>query len=360
MTVVAVDAELGATKTSLGPVTERPVTDEFLRLADEHFSAGRYEDAARQYRLALSADPGNRRAETGYNRSIRQCVPRWHFEMLHDEERAIRYDKAITQLVSSDSLVLDVGTGSGLLAMMAARAGAAEVVACEAQPFVAEVAGQIIAAAGYSDVVMMVPKLSTDMRVPADLPRRADLLVTETVDCGLLGEGVLATIAHAREQLLTPDAQIVPGRARVLATLVESESLYRKNHVGEHYGFDLSGFNLMASVEYFDSRLMKHEHRILSEPVEVFEFDFYRDGPEPASTDLVIVPSMAGSCHAIVFWFELELIPGVELSNSPEDPNTHWKQAVQCLPMAVDVRRGEPLPLTARHDGLHIHFEVRP
>lgn len=334
------------------------VVYEFLRLGDEHYSAGRYEEAARQYRFALRSDPENWQAATGYNRAIRHCVPRWHFEMLHDEDRASRYDRAIAQLVTRESLVLDVGTGSGLLAMMAARAGAAEVVACEAQPFVAEVAQDIIHTAGYSDVVTVVPKRSTDMRVPADLRRRADLLVTETVDCGLLGEGILATIAHAREHLLTRDAVIVPGRARVLATLVESDVLYRKNHVGKLYGFDFSGFNALSTLEYFDSRLMRHQHRRLSPEFETFSFDFYRDGPQPASADLVVTPSASGTCHAVAFWFELELIPGMELSNSPSDPNTHWKQAIQCLPVAVGVRRGEPLVVKARHDGLHIHFEV--
>jgi type II protein arginine methyltransferase len=331
---------------------------ELLRIGDQRLRAGRYEDAARAYRLALRADPGNRRASAGHNRAIRRCVPRWHFEMLHDEQRAASYDLAITRLVTPGCLVLDIGTGSGLLAMMAARAGAPDVVACEAQPFVAEAAERIIAAAGFGDVITVHHRLSTELRVPRDLPRRADLLVTETVDCGLLGEGILPTIAHAREHLLTPDARIVPGRARVLATLVESPLLFRRNSVGPLYGFDLSAFNELASLEYFDSRLASHEHRLLCEPFEVFAFDFHRDGPAPASAELVVTPTATGTCHAVVFWFELELVPGVELTNAPHAANTHWKQAVQCLPATVEVDAGRPLPLTAHHDGLCIHVEV--
>ncbi|HEY0639343.1 MAG TPA: 50S ribosomal protein L11 methyltransferase [Pseudonocardiaceae bacterium] len=342
------------------PAGDDWVVQEFLRFGDSQYAAGAYEDAARTYRLALRSDPGNRDAATRYNRCIRQCVPRWHFEMMHDGDRAASYDEAIERMVTPDSLVLDVGTGSGLLALMAARAGARHVVACEAQPFVSEVAERIIRQAGYGDAVTVLSKRSTDMRVPGDLPRRADLLVTETVDCGLLGEGILGTIAHAREHLLAADAVIVPARARVLAVLVESESLRRKNIVGELYGFDLSGFNELATLEYFDSRLAKHPHRALSDPAEVFSFDFYRDTAEPASTTFTVPPTAAGTCHAVVFWFELELVPGITLSNSPHDPNTHWKQAVQCLPVAVPVRPGEPLPLRASHDGLHIHIELDP
>jgi arginine Nomega-methyltransferase len=319
-------------------------------------SEGRYEEAARAFQFALDAEGGNWQALIGRNRAIRRSVPRWHWEMLHDEERSELYDKAIRHVVEPDHLVLDVGTGSGLLSMMAARAGARQVVACEAQPAVAEVARRVIRKAGHDDVITVVPKLSTRMRVPDDLPRRADVLVTETVDCALLGEGILPTIAHAREHLLTDDAVILPSGGRVFAQLVESPSLHRKNHVGQLYGFDLTEFNQLSSIEYFDSRLRHHEHRMLSEPIEVFRFDFYRDTAEPRRAEFVVPLSASGTCHAVAFWFELDLAPGLSLNNSPNTPNTHWKQAIQCLPVPIGVRPDEPLLLDARHDGVNIHF----
>jgi type II protein arginine methyltransferase len=332
--------------------------DEFIEQGNALYRATRYEEAIEAFDRALELDVDNWRAITGRNRAVRRYVPRWHFEMLHDDERADLYEKAIRDVVGPDRLVLDVGTGSGLLALMAARAGAGQVVACEAQPAVARAASRIVQGAGYADRVTVVPKMSTDMRVGVDLPRRADVLVTETVDCGLLGEGILPTIEHAREHLLTPDAEIVPSRATVLAQLVESVPLHRKNHVGEMYGFDLSAFNSVSSLEYFDSRLRRNEHRLLSAPFRVFDFDFYRDPATDARTDLVVEPTSAGTVHAIVFWFELELVPGISVTNSPEHPNSHWKQAIQTLPVPHRVQPGEPLPLTVRHDGLHLHFSI--
>ncbi|MDG6107972.1 50S ribosomal protein L11 methyltransferase [Dactylosporangium aurantiacum] len=351
------------THSAAGPLTgadgrlpDGSAGDDPLARADALLHDGRYEEAAEHYRSARERDPQDWRAVTGYNRAIRRIVPRWHFEMMHDHERALQYEAAIKQVVTADHLVLDVGTGSGMLALMAARVGAERVVACEGQRVVAETAMRIVDGAGYAGQVDVVPKMSTDLVVPGDLPRRADVLITETVDCGLLGEGILVSLSHAREHLLTDQAIIVPGRARVLAQLVESRALHQKNTVGELYGFDLSGFNELASLEYFDTRLRRHEHRVLSAPFEVFRFDFHRDGPEPRHATLPVVPTTAGTGHAVVFWFELELVPGIVVTNAPDHPTTHWKQAVQCLPQPVAVDPRDPLVVDVRHDGLRICF----
>ncbi|WP_165966121.1 50S ribosomal protein L11 methyltransferase [Actinomadura sp. 7K534] len=349
----------------MDPVPEIHADDDlelaqFLRWGRDLHHQGRYEDAAKAYELILGLDRDNEEARIGRNRAVRRAVPRWHWEMLHDEERAELYDRAIRQAVAAnpDALVLDIGAGSGLLAMMAARAGARHVVACEGQEPVAETTSRVVRVAGYDDAVSVVPKMSTRMTVPEDLPRRADLLVTEIVDCGLLGEGILGTIAHAREHLLAPDATIMPSRGRIIAQLVESEQLFRKNHVGKLYGFDLAPFNRLSTLEYFDSRLHRHEHRTLSDPLTVFDFDFRTADATPRGNELRVRPTAAGRLHAIAFWFEMELLPGITLDNAPGH-DSHWKQAIQCLPVPVLVQPGEPVVLDAVHDGECVRFTVR-
>src|SRR5215216_2790930 len=104
--------------------------------------------------------------------------------------------------------------------------------------------------------------------------RKANLLVTETVDCGLLGEDIIASIAHARANLLTEDAQIVPCAATVYAMVVESPRLRNLNSAQTAVGFDVSLINQYATAHYFPVRLAAFDYTPLTEPFKVFHFDF--------------------------------------------------------------------------------------
>ena len=100
----------------------------------------------------LARHPGDRLYENIAQMIRSRKVPSWHAAMLRDHARNAAYRQAI-EAMAPGRVVLDIGTGSGLLAMIAARAGAARVVACEANPVVAETARRIIAANGLDHVV---------------------------------------------------------------------------------------------------------------------------------------------------------------------------------------------------------------
>jgi type II protein arginine methyltransferase len=289
-----------------------------------------------------------------FNRTVRRLVPRWHFAMMNDEQRNAAYEEAIAATVRPGDLVLDIGTGSGLLALLAARAGAGAVITCEIEPLVAGVAEQIVAANGYEDTIKVVNLASTDLVAGVTMPARADVLVTEIFDCALLGEGVLPTLEHARRELLTPDARLIPGRGRLWGQLVESQRLRSQNHVSTACGFDVSMFNELNSVEYFSTYLENYPHRPLTEPFPLLQLDFEVDCPAGEDT-VKVVPTATGTCDAIAIWFELDLAPGVALSNGPQHHGTHWRQAVQTFgtPLSCDV--GRPVPLRVAHDRERVH-----
>jgi len=112
--------------------------------------------------------------------------------MLHDTDRNDVYDKAISILVDNFQkiegrapLVLDVGAGTGLLSMMAARAGAAGVVGCEMFDTMASVATEVVEKNGLQEVVQIIPAKSSEIGLSTDL------LVSELLDSSLLGTRIM-------------------------------------------------------------------------------------------------------------------------------------------------------------------------
>jgi protein arginine N-methyltransferase 7 len=283
------------------------------------------------------------------NRAIRQLVPRWHFAMINDHDRNAAYQAAIAATVRPGDLVLDIGTGSGLLSLLAAQAGAEMVISCEAEPLIADVAREIIAANGYESRIKVIDNISTDLRVGIDMPARADVLVTEIFDCALLGEDALPAMEHARRELLTEDARMVPGRGRLWGQLISSERLRMHNHASVACGFDVSGFNRFSSLEYFSTYLDNYPYQALTEPFPLLSLDFGVDCP--AGEELLkAVPITDGRCDAVAMWFDLDLAPGVALSNGPSHRDSHWRQAVQTFAAPLHCEAGLPVPLYVSHD----------
>ncbi|MBL1076380.1 50S ribosomal protein L11 methyltransferase [Nocardia sp. 2] len=288
--------------------------------------------------------------------TAQSTIPHWHFDMLNDTIRNLVFHQAIQSAVRPGDLVLDIGTGAGLTAMMAAAAGA-QVITCEAHPVVAEMARRVIADNGVSDRITVLGKLSTDLRIGHDLPRPVDVLIAEVFDCGLLGEGALHTFAHAAG-LLKPGAKTIPARGTLYCQLLESDSLWGLNHVESALGFDLSAFNDLSTAGYFPARRTQHTWRPLAMPVALACIDF--DTPQPTlSLDRATTITDAGVLHGAALWFELEFDTGsARLGNPPGQPS-HWHQALQTRRPAYPVQPGDTVDLSAHSDGDKLTLDIR-
>jgi type II protein arginine methyltransferase len=272
----------------------------------------------------------------------RAWVPRWHFAMLNDDARNHAFAQAIAHSNVRDKVVLDIGAGSGLLSMLAAKQGARHVYACEMVAPVADKAIEIIAANGYSDQVTLIPKISYDLQVGRDLPRRADVLVSETIDCGFVGEGFLGSLRHARAELLTPEAAIVPRRFTLEGALLNSTDVYNLNRTHEVEGLNLSGFNELSTQGYFPVRLDTWQYRMASDVTRLLALDLADYNFTPISELLELTATEDGLVHGVVFWFDVELVPGVRLSNAPRG-SSHWMQAFACFDWPVAVKAGDEI-----------------
>ena len=325
-------------------------------MGEAHLDGKQFSSAVDCFESALYIDPENRQAQIGRGRAMCTIIPRWHFEMLNDEKRNEAFERALAKVVTPDSLGLDIGSGTGLLAMMAARAGARETVSCEMVAPLADLAREVVARNGFAGKIRIMGKKSTELSVGDDMPERANLLVTETVDCGLLGEGIVPSITHARENLLTEDARVIPRAAAVYAMVVESKRLRGLNYVNRCAGFDVGLIQQYKTLNYLPVRLAAFEYAAVTEPFEVFRFDFAGELIRPARQQFAVPVTRDGVCHAVVFWFDMQLDEEISISNEPGS-TTHWEQAVQCLENEVAVRAGETLRVGAEHDCCSIIFE---
>lgn len=338
--------------------------DAHVMLANVLRDQERIEEAADAYRTALRYAPDHQIASQNLQRLNQAKILQWHFDMLADTARNDAYDQALRKAAPHQSLVLDIGTGSGLLAMMAARAGAQQVTGCEMVQPLAEVSRQVIQDNQLSDRITVINKKSTAMAVGEDIPAKASLLVSEILDVGLLGEGVLPTLRHAWGALLQPDATIIPKAADVYGAVIESPALKQVNPISKISGFDLSAFNQFRTASKYQSRSLSNiEHRLLSDVFPIQSFDFKELPPvttetQPNTHTIEIPVTQSGNIHGVAFWFSLHLDDEITVSTAPEGEMKHWKQAIYLFEASQLVKKGQSIQLQIYQFETHMDFQL--
>lgn len=311
------------------------------------------------FREAARLDPKLSHANEGLAFAYSTIISPWHFAMLGDERRNSAYEAAIQRAVGGRE-VLDIGAGAGLLALMAARAGATRVTTCETLPLIAERAREIVVKNGFAERITVVPKKSTLLSVPADMARRADVLVTETFASELISEGVLSAVEHAHESLLMPDAIVIPQAASVMGYLAGGRALQSMLFTHEVAGFDLSPFNEFGPP-MLPVNLDNVPHSILSQDTQLTRFDF-RQTQFPAGEWPVQFRALNhGLCIGVVQWIRLELDAVATYENRPSSGSDfvgHWTHIVHRFPRPLIVKPGDVVHVLFQHDRSQIAIRL--
>lgn len=280
-------------------------------------------------------------------------VLRWHWAMLMDEERNHPYDLAISKAVAKSNFVLDIGSGTGLLSMFAARAGAKHITTVEGSDQMGDCAARCIAANGLGEAIHPLIMMSTDIVIGEHMQQKADLCISEIVDCGLLGEWCLPTMQHARENLLTEDAAVVPCGATVHAFLL---SMPRQPYsvsrpLDKESGFDMTGYNTYAygPETYEQCRLGDVEYTRLSDQFDGWTFDLTgRTKYEEEDKTLEVKATADGTIDAICFYFTLNLDEEISICTAPEIENC-WTQSITYFKTPLEVKAGDTIVVPTCH-----------
>jgi type II protein arginine methyltransferase len=322
--------------------------------------SNRGQDAIELCREALKVDPDDLTAKLGAEWLLSQLVPLWHIPMMNEQERNQAFHDGLKSAVTPATSVFEIGTGSGLLAMMAARLGAKQVVTCEAVPLVADTAAKIIKRNGYADRVTVLAKPSHAVQVGKDLPAKADILLHEVFSSELLGENVLTAIEDAKARLLKPGGKILPSAASIMIALVSGDDLARNLHVGESFGFDLRDFN---AIQPRRRPLYREDLApvLVSNAVEAFRFDFMQRSAFPAERKrMEVAATQRGLCLGLIQWIRIELGQGIVFENHPARRRavSNWQHTIYGFDEPVLVEEGQVLPVNAWHDRSRPWFEL--
>jgi len=272
-----------------------------------------------------------------------------HKLMLRDRIRCEAFRRALTEMVIPDSAVLDVGAGTGLLSIFAAKAGARVVYAVE-RTATARLAERIVADNDLDDRIHVIQDDMEDV----ELPEKVDLIVSEWLGGYGIDENLLPVVVQARDRWLKPGGSMIPGHVTSRMAPAYDEDMEQDVQLWRQHPY---GVNLTAIAELTSRRLLccrydvKEEH-LLADPQQMWEIDCSAVTLEQATNtfeaELGFTCRKGGRCNALAAWFEARLSEDNILSNRPSDDWTHWGRWIFPLGACLDVREGSSIAVLFR------------
>lgn len=270
----------------------------------------------------------------------------YHRSLIADAVRIDAFQRALAQVIDKGkTTVADIGTGTGLLAFLAAKLGAKRVWAYELAE-IGAVAEQL-RALNKMRVVELIPGRSTDILEPEP----ADVIVTETLGNFALEEFLIETMNDARARHLKPGGVLIPGRVEQFACPVIGprlrDELCAWDRIG--YGLDFAPARTMSLNNVYIRTLRPSE--LLDEGRAATCWD---------SVDFSVKNRLARrgtptwhitkpvTIYGLAIWWRAELIPGVDLSTSPLAAPTHWEQLFFPALEPLDLKAGDTLAVEIR------------
>lgn len=270
-----------------------------------------------------------------------------HEEMLKDTTRTESYRNFILHnpAIFKDKVVLDVGCGTGILSMFAAKAGASHVIGIDQSEIIYQ-AMDIVRENGLENVITLVKGKAEEVTLPVE---KVDVIVSEWMGYFLLFESMLDTVLLARDKWLKSTGCVYPDRCTLcLAALGNSTKVQQKlGFWDDVYGFKMSCMKKSVctepSVEIVDPK-DEISSRCTVKDLDVNSCEqAHLQFKSPFSIEI----TKESQCSAFVAYFDIffekQCDEQVSFSTSPSNSPTHWKQTVFYLEQPINVTQGQVL-----------------
>ena len=269
--------------------------------------------------------------------------------MLLDRVRSDAYTAALRAAVTPGCTVLEIGSGTGVFAMLARQWGAATVYAVETADAI-KLGPAIAQANGLLDGMEFIHRMSTEV----SLPHRVDVLVSDLRGAIPLYEMHLPSIIDARERLLNPEGIQIPLCDTIWGAVVEAPGMYSK--LVEPWSTDRFDLDqaIVRDLAINDWRRWRKrdmaDARLLTQADSWATIDYTTVTAPHVSGVLDWTIQEPGIAHGMTFWFETTLAEGCEYSTNPDGPELVYGNAFFPLPKPVSVAEGEEVRCSLRAD----------
>jgi protein arginine N-methyltransferase 1 len=239
-----------------------------------------------------------------------------HREYLADRHRLDAFERAIAEVVRPGDIVLDLGAGTGILGLLACRAGAARVYAVEVSSLIG-LTRAIARANACSDRIVHIKEHSTH----ATLPEHVDVVVCDQIGRFGFEAGVIENFADARRRFLKPDGRLVPAAVELWLAAVECPDAFAQVEFWNTRpaGVDVTPARAIAVNTGYPRHLQPGE--LLAPPACAGHVELSQDVPLPLRLAARLRVVRAGVLHGLGGWFAAALSPGVTMTNSPLAPD---------------------------------------
>ena len=238
--------------------------------------------------------------------------------MIADRVRMSAFERALDRAVTPGSVVIDIGTGTGIFALLACRRGARRVYAIEPDDAI-QVAREIARANGCEDRIEFIQAKSTEVT----LPERADVIVSDIGGILPWFQQHLASVADARRRLLAPEGVMIPQQDTVWAAVVDAPPLYAR-HTGP-WRAHASGLDMEAARRIVVNTVAKGQvtrEQLLTPAQRWATLDYRSVEDLNVRTRISWRIERPGTGHGFVAGFDRTVLDDVHLSNSPDAPET--------------------------------------
>ena len=267
-------------------------------------------------------------------------------QMISDAVRMDAYADALRRSVKPGAVVVDIGTGTGIFAMLACRYGARKVFAIEPSDSI-QVAREIAQANGLADTIEFIQAKSTEV----DLPERADVIVSDLRGILPFHQHHIPAIADARLRMLAPGGVLIPQRDSIWVTCVEARKSYERiarPWVGNDYGLNMQAAMLLVTSQWSSTTVKADQMVTGAGRLGTLDYTTVVEPDFAGAAELIA--TRAGAAHGLCVWFDAHLIEGVNFTNAPGSPGLIYGRAYFPWPQPLELRTGDAVAVALKAD----------